>query len=167
MPKWSSYSENEWWISCIFKKFIWNLRLWETKWQLTTVFYKCSLTALGGLGLSLCRPRRAHISFTALPVSIWVETFAFGDSCGTPCWGSDTGMDFGGGAHVWFLECSWVLCTSVALTVLIPWSLLSESVLILALTIVLRQRTWDPVRGAEAQWQWMAHRPGGAERKKP
>lgn len=76
----------------------------------------------------------------------------------------ETQMGSGGG---WLLERCWVICTSVALTTLMPWTLHLRLILTLALTTALRQRTRDPVCGAEAQRQWMAHRPGGAERKKP
>lgn len=165
MPTWPNDSKNEWWISYIFKKFIWNLRFWETKWRLTAVAYKCSFTALGILELSVDKEGTYFFHCFANVHMSW-DFCIWGQSWNT-CWGSETGMGFGGGAHIWFLECYWVLCTSVALTFLISWSLLSELILTSALIIVLRQRTWDPVRGAEAQWQWMAHRPGGAERKKP
>lgn len=93
-----------------------------------------------------------------------VEIFAFGNYCGGSCWISGAQMGF---ERRWVLECYRVMCTSVALMTLMPWALLLELILTLALTTALRQRTRDPVCRAEAQWQWMAHRAGGAERKKP
>lgn len=71
------------------------------------------------------------------------------------------------GGGVQSMELSWVMCISVALTTLIPCTLLWELILTFAPTTALRQRTWDPVRGAEAQWQWVAHSSSGAKREKP
>lgn len=121
------------------------------KRQLTTSFCRCLLVTIDILKLYICKQKKALTSVT-LP---WRCPFL-----------DQSEGELGQGA-VWFLERYWVMCTSVALMTLMPWARLWELTLTLPLTIILRQRARDPVRGAEAQWQWVAHRSRGAKRKEP
>lgn len=53
------------------------------------ISYKCSLTIVI-LELYICRQKEGTYISTVLSMSIWIETFAFGNNSGASCWVSET-----------------------------------------------------------------------------